>query len=167
MCGVCGGVVREVQGNSFAIGTPDQKIRQFWTRTKIVALTTLVLVAISSVGTGLYLSARPNPSCTNHALNYPSCSDCGPVAAYTASTNSCSCTNDIITNHPARTDSKALNPPACNQWCANNAINPPSCDQCADNQTDITCPPAYAPPKTQAPENILLAGYSLPLRAET
>jgi hypothetical protein len=157
-CGVCGGVVREIQVNSPA-ERANQKFPRFWTRAKILALSALILVSISSVGTGLYLSARPDHSCKNGAVNYPSCKNCGPLAAYSASTDTCSCTNYIVTNHPGRTESAALNPPACNKFCANNAINPPGCDLCAGNRTDVICPPANSKPPL-APTNSFLTQYS-------
>src|SRR5215471_2374524 len=151
VCGVCGGVVREIQDNP----TPElNSQKRFWTRTKIMALTALILISITSIGTGLYLSARPDPSCKNGAVNYPSCNNCGPLAAYTTATNTCSCTNYVTVNSPSRTEFYALNPPACNKFCANNAVNPPACDKCADNQTDITCPPANSKPNL-APDNSL------------
>jgi hypothetical protein len=159
-CGVCGGVVREIQGNSF-VEPARQKVRQFWSRAKILALTALVLVSISSLGTGLYLMARPGPTCKNYAVNYPSCNDCGPLAAISPSTDSCSCTNSITSNWgTSQYQAQALNPPKCNKFCANNAVNPPKCDLCYDNQTDITCPPANTPPAIQV-NNSLLTAHSL------
>jgi len=145
-CGVCGGAVREAPADSS--GPPiasRQKPRPFWTGIRIVASTIVVLVAVSTVGAGLYFSARPpGPACSNHAANYPSCNICGSLDTYSSSTNSCFCTNG------------AVNEPKCNRWCANNAINPPSCDRCPDNQTDVVCPPGL-PPRTDE------AGNSLPI----
>jgi hypothetical protein len=129
-CGVCGGIVREIRGSASLQPTgpvSPPRLRPFWTGTKIIASVIVVLVVISSVGAGLYLSARPSgPSCSDGGVNYPSCNICSPSETLT---NSCDCTN------------KAVNAPRCNRWCANNAINPPSCDRCPDNQTDVVCPP--------------------------
>ena len=86
-CGVCGGVVRDIRedtsGSLTASGSigrrrvAGQRVRPFWTGTKIVASIVVVVVAVSSVGAGLYISARPSgPSCRNLALNYPSCNSC-------------------------------------------------------------------------------------------
>ena len=143
-CGVCGGVVREIHEHSSGAPTVSRHgLRPFWTATKIVASMVVVLIAVSSVGAGLYLSARPSgPSCTNRAVNYPSCNSCGSSETYSSSTNSCFCTNG------------AVNPSHCNRWCANNAINPPSCDRCPDNQTDMVCPPGL-PPATGKAETII------------
>lgn len=153
-CGVCGGAVREVlEDPSRRITKPvsRQQLRVFWTGTTIVAMTIIVLFAVSSVGVGLYLSARPaGPSCSNSAVNYPSCNSCISSETYLPATNSCSCTNG------------AVNGPKCNRWCANNAINPSiqknnmtypgGCDLCADHRTDIVCPPGL-PPGTSKTEN--------------
>jgi len=140
-CGVCGGVVREFRedpANSLTVPgrigrggrVPCQRFRPFWTGTKIVASVIVVLVAVSTVGAGLYLSARPSgPACSNRALNYPSCNSCGSRETYNLSSDTCRCA------------SGAVNPPSCNRFCANNAINPPNCDRCPDNHTDVLCPP--------------------------
>jgi hypothetical protein len=137
-CGICGGSTSEIQRESFSRQSP-RRLKSFWTATKIIVLTVVVLVAISSVGAGLYLSARPSgPSCSNQALNYPSCNTCGSSETYTVSTNVCSCTN------------QAVNPPSCDRYCANNAINPPACDRCPDNQTDVVCPPGVPPEMTES-----------------
>jgi hypothetical protein len=142
-CGVCGGVVREIHEDHSRLPTLSrQRFRPFWTWTKIAASIAVVIVAISTVGAGLYLSARPSgPSCSNGAVNYPSCNSCISSETYTPSTNSCTCTNG------------AVNKPKCNRWCANNAINPPSCDLCPDNHTDIVCPPGLPPETDRAPNN--------------
>jgi hypothetical protein len=149
-CGVCGGVVREIRADptGFQTGSISQKrLRPFWTGTRILALMVVILVPISTVGAGLYLSARPSgPSCSNGAVNYPPCNSCSSLEKYNSSTNSCSCTNG------------AVNGPKCNRWCANNAINPPSCDRCPDNQTDIVCPPGL-PPETYGAEINYRFGY--------
>jgi hypothetical protein len=140
-CGICGAVTVEIrEGPSGPSIVARQRLRPFRTTTKIAASIIVVLVAISTVGAGLYLSARPPaPLCSNHAVNYPSCNSCSSQEAYSSSTNVCSCTNG------------ATNPDKCNRWCANNAINPPTgggsrgCDQCADGRiVDLTglCPPA-------------------------
>lgn len=155
-CGVCGGVLREIQGNPTG---PSLRVHRFWTRAKILALSALIIISITSVGTDLYLSARQGQSCKNGAVNYPSCNNCGALAAYSTSTESCSCTNYITVNTPSREEFYALNPPACNKFCANNAVNPPACDKCADNQTDITCPPANSKPAL-TPDNNFLTGHS-------
>lgn len=143
-CGVCGSAVREVREDSSGPGTgraPRQRFRSFWTGTKIVAMIVVVVVAVSTVGAGWYLSARPSgPSCSNSAVNYPSCNICGSRETYSSSTNVCFCTNG------------AVNTPKCNRWCANNAINPPSCDLCPDNHTDVVCPPGL-PLETSKSEN--------------
>jgi hypothetical protein len=136
-CGVCGRAVREIRQDSSEPSTVSlQRLRPFWTGTKIVVTIAIVLLAVSSLGAGFDLSARPSgPSCSNRAVNYPSCNTCGSLETYSASTNWCFCTN------------QAVNAPTCNRWCANNAINPPTngqargCDQCPDNHTDIVCPP--------------------------
>jgi hypothetical protein len=128
-CGVCGGSTSEIQREAFS-NQPPRRVKPFWTATKIIAFTVVVLVAISSVGGGLYLSARPSgPSCTNDVRNYPSCNTCGSSETYDSSTNVCNCTNG------------AVNRPSCDRYCANNAINPPACDRCADNQFDTVCAP--------------------------
>jgi hypothetical protein len=139
-CGVCGGVVGEISSDSS--GPPivsRQKLRSFWTRTRIVASLLLVLVAVSTVGAGLYLSARPpGPSCSNRAVNYPSCNSCSSQETYISTIDMCTCTNNTV------------NPPSCNRYCANNAINPPNCDRCPDNQTDVVCSPGVAPADDKA-----------------
>src|SRR6266581_5205133 len=157
-CGVCGGVVRELhKGPSGPLTVPGritgrgqvtgQRFRPFWTGTKIVASVVVVLVAISSVGVGLYLSARPSgPTCSNLALNYPSCNSCNSKETYNLSRDTCICT------------SGAVNPPSCNRFYANNAINPPSCDLCPDNQTDVVCPPGI-PSETFTPMSNDGLGY--------
>jgi hypothetical protein len=143
-CGVCGGAVREIRedpSRSPTGGVSRQRFLPFWTGTKIVAMMVVVGVAVSTVGAGLYLSARPSGlSCSNSAVNYPSCNICGSQETYSSSTNSCFCTNG------------GVNAPRCNRWCANNAINPPNCDRCPDNQTDVVCPPGL-PPETSKSEN--------------
>jgi hypothetical protein len=130
-CGVCGGVVREIpEDRSGRAHVSRQGSRPFWTPTKIAASIVIFLVAISTVGAGVYLSARPSgPSCSNRAVNYPSCNHCDSSETFSSSTNQCFCING------------AVNGPKCNRWCANNAINPPACDLCPDNHTDIVCPP--------------------------
>jgi hypothetical protein len=149
-CGVCGGVVREIREDALARSARHvsrQRLRPFWTGTRFVASLVVVLVAVSSVGAGLYLSARPSgPSCSNRALNYPSCNSCDSRETYILSTNTCTCT------------SGAVNPPSCNRFCANNAINPPNCDRCPDNHTDIVCPPGM-PLETYNAENSYRFGY--------
>jgi len=143
-CGVCGGAVREIledPSRPMTRRVSRQRLRPFWTGTKIVAMMVVVVVTVSTVGAGLYLSARPSgPSCSNNAVNYPSCNICGSRETYSSSTSSCFCTNG------------GVNAPRCNRWCANNAINPPSCDRCPDNQTDVVCPPGL-PPQTSKSEN--------------
>jgi hypothetical protein len=131
VCGVCGGVVREVpEDHSLSRAVSRPQFRPFWTATKIAASVVIVLVAVSTVGAGIYLSARPSaPSCSNSAVNYPSCNVCSSSERFSSSANQCFCTNG------------AVNVPRCNRWCANNAINPPSCDRCPDNQTDVVCAP--------------------------
>jgi hypothetical protein len=130
-CGVCGGVVREVpEDHSLSQAVSRRQFQPFWTATKIAGSIVIVLVAVSTVGAGMYLSARPSaPSCSNSAVNYPSCNVCSSTERFSSSTNQCFCTNG------------AVNGPKCNRWCANNAINPPSCDRCPDNQTDVVCAP--------------------------
>ena len=147
-CRVCSfdNVLRELSTATAPHTTKDhdgrsnrRHYRRFSTATKIIASIVIVLVAISTVGAGLYLSARPSgPACSNRAVNYPSCNNCGSQQTYSPSTNSCFCTNNTV------------NPPSCNRFCANNAINPPTggnprgCDQCADGRTvdyTGTCPP--------------------------
>jgi len=145
ICGVCGGAVREIRedpSGGLAGCLSRRGLRPFWTVTKIVATMVVVVVAVSSVGVGMYLSVRSlGPSCSNRAMNYPSCNTCSSLETYTSSTNSCSCANN------------ALNPPSCNRYCANNAVNPPTngnsrgCDLCPDGHTDIVCPPGL-PPET-------------------
>jgi len=143
-CGVCGGVVRDISEDtsrsltaSGSVGrgrVAGQRFRPFCTGTKIVASVIVVLVAVSIVGAGLYLSARPSgPACSNRALNYPSCNSCGSRETYNLSSDTCRCA------------SGAVNPPSCNRFCANNAINPPNCDRCPDNHTDVLCPPGLPP----------------------
>jgi hypothetical protein len=156
-CGVCGGTVRETHERpSGPLTASRQRLRRFWTGMRIAASVLVVLVAISTVGAGLYLSARPAaPSCSNHAVNYPSCNSCGSQETYNSSTNLCFCTNG------------ALNGPKCNRWCANNAINPPTagsthgCDLCPDNHTDIVCSPGL-PPETDKTQNNYRLGYQPP-----
>ena len=149
-CGVCSGVVRDIREDTSGSLTTSgsivrrrvagQRVRPFWTATKIVASIIVVVVAVSSVGAGLYISARPSgPSCRNLALNYPSCNSCYSKETYNLSADTCICT------------SGAVNPPACNRFCANNAINPPNCDRCPDNHTDVVCPPSL-PLKTSQVE---------------
>jgi hypothetical protein len=152
-CGVCGGVVHEIREDpSWPLTVPASVVRTgrvarqwsrpFRTGTKIVASMIVVIVALSTVGAGLYLYARPSaPSCSNGGLNYPSCNSCGSRETYSLSTNWCMCTNG------------AHNPPSCNRWCANNAINPPNCDMCPDNHTDIVCPPGLPPETDTAVKN--------------
>jgi hypothetical protein len=141
-CGVCGGAVREVREQpSRPLTESRRRFRPFWTGAKIVTLMIVAGVAVSGVGAGLYLSARPpGPSCTNNAVNYPSCNSCSSRETYSSSTNSCFCTD------------RAVNAPKCDRWCANNAINPPSCDRCPDNHIDIVCPPGL-PPEPDKAEN--------------
>lgn len=138
VCGVCGGSVSEYHETSSGhLTLTSQRSQSFWTLAKIAATIAVVLVVVSSVGAGLYLSSRPSsPSCSNGALNYPSCNTCASSETYTSE---CVCTDG------------AVNGPKCNRWCANNAINPPTgagsrgCDQCADGRiVDQTgpCPPA-------------------------
>ncbi len=131
VCGVCGGSVREVPEDHSRLPTVSRRLLPpFWTATRTAASIVIVLVAVSSVGAGMYLSARPSgPSCSNGAVNYPSCKSCSSSETFSSSTNECFCTNG------------AVNGPKCNRWCANNAINPPSCDRCPDNQTDVVCAP--------------------------
>ena len=114
-----------------------RKFKPFWTTTRIIVSTIVVLVAISGIAAGIYFDpARAStPSCANGAVNYASCDSCGSLATYNTSRQACFCTNG------------ATNPPSCNHFCANNAINPPSCDLCPDNRTDVFCP-------GQAPEVI-------------
>jgi hypothetical protein len=121
--------------------------------TKIAASMMVLLFAVSTVGAGLYLSARPSgPSCSNRALNYPSCNTCGSRETYSLSTNWCVCANG------------AVNAPSCNRRCANNALNPPqggnprACDLCPDNQTDVVCSPGL-PPETYSAMNNDHLGY--------
>jgi hypothetical protein len=136
-CGVCGRTVHEIPNDLSGLAAASrQRLTPFWTVTKIVATMAIVLVAISSVSAGMYLSARPpGPSCSNNAVNYPTCNSCSSLETFNSSTNSCFCSNG------------AVNAPRCNRWCANNAINPPTngntrgCDLCPDNHTDIICPP--------------------------
>jgi len=141
-CGVCGGAVREISEDPSGLSTVSrQLLRPSWTGTKIAASMIVVLFVVSTVGAGLYLSARPSgPTCSNGGVNYPSCNSCGSSEAYSSSTNTCYCTD------------YAVNPPTCNRFCANNAINPPNCDRCPDNHTDIVCPPG-SPPETDKTEN--------------
>ena len=155
-CGVCGGVPREIRKETSLSATSitgdggrtsGRQIRRFWTAARIIALTAVAIVAVSSVGAGYYyLSARQNPSCTNNAANYPSCNACGSLETYNTSTNSCLCT------------SGAINPPSCDRYCANYAINPPNCDQCPDHHTDVgVCPPGVPLETYRADENSQLA----------
>ena len=59
-CGVCGGAVREISQDPSGQSTVSrQLLRPFWTGTKIAAMMIVVLFAVSTVGAGLYLSARP------------------------------------------------------------------------------------------------------------
>jgi hypothetical protein len=151
-CGVCGAATHETQVDSSST-KPARQLRGFWTATKFIALTVVVLIALSSVGAGLYLYARPSgPSCTNDALNYPSCNACGSSTAFNSSTNTCVCTNVITVNNSGGVPvvRGAVNPPACNRFCANNAINPPGCDQCPDNHTDVVCPPGVPQEMTES-----------------
>ena len=114
-----------------------RKFKPFWTTTRILVSTIVVLVAISGIAAGIYFDpARAStPSCANGAVNYASCDSCGSLATYNTSRQACFCIN------------RGTNPPSCNHFCANNAINPPSCDLCPDNRTDVFCP-------GQAPEVI-------------
>lgn len=126
----------------------------FWTLSKIIALVIVVLVTVSSAWVGMYFLARPpGPSCGNYALNYPSCNVCSSSETYSSSTSACVCKNYWTVNGGGggRRTVQAVNPPACDRFCANNAINPPGCDQCPDNQTDIPCAPAVP---TERGENI-------------
>jgi hypothetical protein len=154
VCGVCGGAVRETRADSS--GPPivsRQKLRPFWTGTRIVASMIVVLVAVSTVGTGLYLSARPlGPSCSNRAVNYPSCNSCSSQETFISSIDTCACTNS------------AVNPPSCDRWCANNAINPPNCDRCPDNHTDVVCPPGLPPETDKAGNSLSIFSYRVILR---
>ena len=104
-CGVCGGAVREISQDPSGQSTVSrQLLRPFWTGTKIAAMMIVVLFAVSTVGAGLYLSARPSgPSCSNGALNYPSCNSCGSSEAYSSSTKVCFCTDHSV-NPPAAID---------------------------------------------------------------
>src|SRR5205807_4752460 len=103
----------------------------------------VVLFVVSTVGAGLYLSARPSgPTCSNGGVNYPSCNSCGSSETYSSSTNTCYCTD------------YAVNPPSCNRFCANNAINPPNCDRCPDNHTDVVCPPG-SPLRPTRPRTVI------------
>ena len=114
-----------------------RKFKPFWTTTRIIVSTIVVLVAVSGIAAGIYFDpARAStPSCANGAVNYASCDSCGSLATYNTSRQACFCTN------------RGTNPPSCNKFCANNAINPPSCDLCPDNRTDVFCP-------GQAPEGV-------------
>ena len=126
-----------------------QLLRPFWTGTKMGASIIVVLFAISTVGAGLYFSARPSgPYCSNGAVNYPSCNSCGSSEAYSSSTKVCFSTD------------YAVNPPSCNRFCGNNAINPPNCDPCPDNHTDVVCPPGSLP-ETDKTENGYRFAYPL------
>jgi hypothetical protein len=162
-CGVCGGVVHEISVDPSRPPTVPASVvrtgrvarhwfRPFRTGTRIVASMIVVIVALSSVGAGLYLYARPSaPSCSNRAANYPSCSSCVSSEIYNSSTDSCQCANTItVMTAGGPTTRQAVNPPSCNRFCANNAINPPNCDMCPDNHTDIVCPPGL-PPETDTP----------------
>lgn len=132
--------------------SPSHHHEPYSTATKIIVSAVLVLIAVSSVGAGIYFGSihQSSPSCANGALNYPPCNSCGSSQTYNPTTTLCNCTNG------------AVNPPSCSSYCANNAINPPtpnmtganaSCDRCPDGRTvDFTgiCPP-------QAIEKISLA----------
>ncbi len=114
-------------------GLFGKQSKPFWTGTKIVASTVALLLAVSSVAAGVYYgNARLSSlSCTNGAVNYPSCNSCGSFQTYNTSTHVCNCTDGTV------------NPPYCNRYCRNNAINSPNCDLCPDRVTDYTgvCPP--------------------------
>src|SRR5437879_6656173 len=77
-CGVCGGAVREISEDPSGLSTVSrQLLRPFWTGTKIAASMIVVLFVVSTVGAGLYLSARPSgPTCSNGGVNYPSFNAC-------------------------------------------------------------------------------------------
>jgi hypothetical protein len=170
-CGVCGGVVHEIrEDSSWPLAVPASivrtgnmarhRFRPFKTWTSIGASMIVVIVALSSVGAGLYLYARPSaPSCSNGGLNYPSCNSCVSSEMYNSSTDSCQCANTItVMTLGGPSTRQAVNPPACNRFCANNAINPPNCDMCPDNHTDIVCPPGLPPETDTAVKNDRL-GY--------
>jgi len=149
-CGICDGAVREISQDPSGKSTVSrQLLRPFWTGTKMGASIIVVLFAISTVGAGLYFSARPSgPYCSNGAVNYPSCNSCGSSEAYSSSTKVCFSTD------------YAVNPPSCNRFCGNNAINPPNCDPCPDNHTDVVCPTGSLP-ETDKTENGYRFAYPL------
>ncbi len=144
ICGVCGRSLHKTpQEPSPSSAVPGirnltepvhrQQSKPHWTTTTIVALTVVVLVAISTVATGMYYSAtRPlSPACRNGAVNFPSCDSCGRRGAYSPASKSCYCTNGTV------------NPPSCNVYCIGGAINPPRCDICPSG-TDVHCGPPTA-----------------------
>jgi len=90
-CGICDGAVCEISQDPSGKSTVSrQLLRPFWTGTKMGASIIVVLFAISTVGAGLYFSARPSgPYCSNGAVNYPSCNSCGSSEAYSSSTKVC------------------------------------------------------------------------------
>ncbi len=141
-CGVRGGPLRESSRDDSTSRSTRQFV-PFWTNSETVGVALLVVVAVSGVGAGLYLNTRSSrQSCTNYALNCPSCNACGSSAAFVSSTNTCVCTNALTVQTTGGPVSwAAVNRPACDRFCANNAINPPGCDRCPDNQTDVVCPP--------------------------
>ena len=147
VCGICGRSLGIVSGGpsrasgGASVGGKEalnrRESKRFWTTTRILVSTIVVLVAISGIAAGAYYNPAQTstPSCANGAVNYASCDSCGSLATYNTSRQACFCTNG------------ATNPPSCNHFCANNAINPPSCDLCPDNRTDVFCP-------GQAPEGV-------------
>lgn len=120
---------QRVKGHSG--GSVGRRYRPFWTRPWVVVSAVVVVVAFSSVVAGLYLGNghQVGPSCTNNAVNYPSCDGCKPPEVYNASVNACGC------------ESGYRNPPYCNRPCANNDINYPHCDLCLGVGTDVPCTP--------------------------
>jgi len=94
-----------------------------WTTGKVIGVVLIVIVVASAAVVGAYYS-RPGAtgtsnlnSCSNGAINYPSCNSCanGQVLAGGSCQNNC--TNG------------ATNPPSCTNFatCSNGASNPPAC----------------------------------------
>lgn len=108
----------------------DRLREPFRTRARKIGSTVVLLIAASIIVTGLYYgNARPSSvSCTNGAVNYPSCDSCSSTEVYNLSIHACECGNGN------------RNAPYCTRPCANNALNYPACDVCPD-ATDVRCPP--------------------------